>query len=93
MEELPSFQQSYNDHAGAFEILCVGSKQSDPNAPAYVKEKGFSWDFVYSDEALKTYAIKSIPYTLFINGDGKIVDEKLGGMDHAEFEKRLSKIL
>ncbi len=93
MKELPSFQQSYNDHGGAFEILSVGSPASDPNAPAFVEEKGYNWDFVYSEEALKTYNISSIPYTLFINSDGKIVDEKLGGMNHAEFEEMLSKIL
>lgn len=93
MGELPSFQQSYNEHGGAFEILSVGSSAQDPNAPTYVADKGYNWDFVYSDEALRTYNVRSIPFTLFINSNGEIVGEKLGGMSHTEFEKQLSQIL
>lgn len=93
MGELPSFQQSYNDHAGAFEILSIGSPGNDPNAPGFVEEKGYTWDFAYSDEALKQYKIRSIPFTLFIDGKGNIVSEKLGAMSHSDFEAQLKKIL
>ena len=93
MGELPSFQQSYTDHNGAFELLSISSPSGDSDSPSFVEEKGYTWQFAYSEEALKKYKVRSIPFTLFIDRNGNIVEEKTGAMSHAEFETQLAKIL
>lgn len=91
--EFPEWQQVVDAHAGEFRILSVAVDESeDPRA--LVRAQGYSWDFVSSpDDIASLYGIHAIPQTLFIDREGRIVDQAVGALNKAAFEEKLTKIL
>lgn len=75
-------------------MLAVSAPNSK-DAPGFVAEHGYTFDFGIdtTGDALQQYGVRGIPHTLFIDRHGRIVDQKIGGMERAEFEERLAKIL
>ena len=92
MQEFPAFQEVYDKHTGKFELLSIAvDERADPRG--VVQKGGYNWKFALSEQAPTAYNFTAIPTTLFIDGDGNVVEHHTGGMSAAEFESRLSKIL
>jgi len=92
VQEFPAFQEVYNKHQGQFELLSIAVDER-ANPRDLVKNNGYSWNFGTSEAATTAYNFTAIPYTLFIDSTGKIVESQVGGMNAAEFESQLNKIL
>jgi hypothetical protein len=83
-----------NERPGQFVLLAVSvSSATDPEG--FVKEHGYTFTFAKDNGnvAADLYGVRGIPLTLFINRQGQIVDKVVGGMDKAQFEEKLAKIL
>ena len=92
MREFPAFQEVYDKHAGAFELISIAVNDSG-NPRQIVQENGYSWKFGVSDTATMAYKFNAIPTTVFIDADGNVVEQHTGGMDAEDFENRLTRIL
>jgi thiol-disulfide isomerase/thioredoxin len=90
--ELPDFQAVYTERKGAFQLVGIAA-DSSKDAEGFVKQNGYNWTFCKSKEAYDLYQVQGIPTTLFVNSSGRIVDKVVGGMEKAEFEAKLAKIL
>lgn len=91
--EFPAFQQAYSGHPGEFMMLSIAAPNSI-DAPGFVGKHGYDWLFAIGDmSVLQLYAITAIPDTLFINRAGRVIDRRVGGMSHDEFEASLALIL
>jgi thiol-disulfide isomerase/thioredoxin len=90
--ELPEFQAVYNEHHGEFEILGIAA-ESSKDAEGFVKQNGYTWTFGRAAGGFDAYQVRGIPTTLFVNSDGYVIDQVVGGMDRATFEAKLAKIL
>lgn len=95
-KELPNVKRAYEKFKSkGFEIYGVSlDKDRDAWLEAISKE-GLTWPQVsdlkfWQSEAVQTYAIQSIPYTVLIDRDGKIIATALRG---AELEKKLAEVL
>lgn len=86
MAELPNVVANYKKHHDqGFEVFSV-SLDSDRNAwTKAIKDKGLVWPYHCSDlkqwksSVVTTYNIKSIPKTLLLDRDGKVIDRDLRG--------------
>ena len=90
--ELPEFQAVYTERGGQFEMLGIAA-DSSKDAEGFVKQNGYTWTFGRSPEGFAAYQVRGIPTTLFVNSQGFVVDQVVGGMDRATFEAKLAKIL
>jgi thiol-disulfide isomerase/thioredoxin len=93
VQELPAFEAAYQKFGTQVEFVNINDLSGDPNAPQYVKDKGYDWLFADSKEALQKYNINGIPTTLFIDAQGNLVDQYLGGLEQAQLESKISQIL
>lgn len=95
-KELPNVKRAYEKYKNkGFEILGVSlDKDRDAWLEAISKE-GLTWPQVsdlkfWQSEACQVYAVQSIPYTVLLDRDGKILATNLRG---AELDKKLAEIL
>jgi thioredoxin-related protein len=92
VREFPAFQEVYDKHQGKFELLSIAvDERADPRA--LVQQNGYTWTFGLSEQGPAAYNFTAIPTTIFIDKNGNVVDQHTGGMDAADFERRLSQIL
>jgi len=92
VQELPAFQEIYGKHQGEFELLSVAvDERNDPRK--LVQQNGYDWLFALSEGAARDYGVSAIPTTLFIDRNGQIIDQAIGGLSASEFESKLVKIL
>jgi thiol-disulfide isomerase/thioredoxin len=91
--EFPHFKEVHDAHRGQFTLLSLAVASSmDPDG--FVAANGYDWSFGRDTEnAAQVYGVQGIPLTLFIDRNGRIVDQHLGGIDAATFEASLAKIL
>lgn len=90
--EMPHFAEVYKARAGQFELISITDRSSrDPEG--FVSRGGFDWTFGLSDEAPGLYELEVWPTTVFIDRSGVIRNVAFGGIDAAEFERRLALIL
>jgi thiol-disulfide isomerase/thioredoxin len=90
--ELPEFAEVYKAKGSQFQLVGIASDDSK-DAEGFVKQNGYSWTFGKSAEAYRLYQIDAIPLTLFIDRKGNLIDKSVGGMQKAEFEEKLAKII
>jgi thiol-disulfide isomerase/thioredoxin len=90
--EMPDIQAVYSARPGQFDLIGVCSDDSQ-NPPGFVKQHGFTWDFVYDKTGGQTYQIQGIPRTLFINRKGQVVVDYVGAIPRKAFEKALDSIV
>lgn len=95
-KEMPNVKRAYEKFKSkGFEIYGVSlDKDRDAWVEAISKD-GLTWPQVsdlkfWQSEAAQTYAVQSIPFTVLIDRDGKIIATELRG---AELEKKLAEVL
>ncbi|MES2515951.1 MAG: TlpA disulfide reductase family protein [Bacteroidota bacterium] len=95
-KEMPNVKRAYEKYKNkGFEILGVSlDKERDAWIEAISKE-GMTWPQVsdlkfWQSEACQVYAVQSIPYTVLIDKEGKIIATDLRG---ADLDKKLAEIL
>ena len=84
-EEMPSIESFYkkNKEKG-IEVVAVSVDQDSKEKVAeFIKNKGYSFPIYYDYGAIlsRTFFIRSIPTTYFIDRNGIIIDKKIGGFD------------
>nr|WP_320024419.1 TlpA disulfide reductase family protein [uncultured Acetobacterium sp.] len=87
--EMPHFNAVYQNQKNEVIFLMIdqvdGQRETQAKGLQYVTDQGFDFP-VYFDtnfEAATAYGISSIPTTVFINPDGKIVKGYQGAIDEA----------
>lgn len=84
--ELPSFEAAYQEHGDLINFLFVnltdGSRDTVEGVKNYISDKRFSFpvyfDTLYS--GAQAYSVQSIPITVIIDANGKLVDTHTGYM-------------
>ncbi|URN84091.1 TlpA family protein disulfide reductase [Acetobacterium wieringae] len=96
--EMPHFNTVYQDQKDAVIFLMIdqtdGQRETKEKGLQYVADQGFAFP-VYFDtklEASSAYGISSIPTTLFINPEGKIVTGYRGAIDEATLRSGIEAI-
>ena len=90
--EMPHFEESFQQHAGGFELLAIAVDSG--NDPAgYFAAQGFSYTGGMDVDGAAHYLGGAIPVTVFIDRQGNLVHKQDGMMTREQFESHLSKIL
>lgn len=93
--ENPHVVKLYNEyHDKGFEILGVSLDRSKDKWLAAIEKDGLTWKHVsdlkgWQNEAAKLYGVRSIPHTVLVDAEGKIIARGLRG---ARLEQELAKI-
>jgi peroxiredoxin len=96
LKELPNVKRAYEKYKSkGFEILGVSLDQSRDAWLGAISKEGLTWPQVsdlkhWKSEACVIYAVQSIPYTVLVDKDGKILATDLRG---AELDKKLAEVL
>lgn len=91
-QEMPHFEESFQQHAGGFELLAV-AVDSGSDAAAYFAAQGFSYTGGMDIDGAGHYLGGAIPVTVFIDRQGNLVHKQKGMMTRDQFESHLAKIL
>ncbi|MEG0616433.1 MAG: TlpA disulfide reductase family protein [Oscillospiraceae bacterium] len=97
--EMKSFNDAYKKYGTDIEFMMVnmtdGNRETVDIANKYIVKQGYTFP-VYFDtmeqNAAVTYGITSIPSTLFIDKEGKIVAGVTGAMDEKSLDEHIQKI-
>lgn len=95
-KEMPNVKRSYEKYKNkGFEIYGVSLDKDRGAWIEAISKDGLTWPQVsdlkfWQSEAAQTYAVQSIPFTVLIDKDGKILATNLRG---AELDRTLSEIL
>ncbi len=96
--EMPHFDAVYQDEKDAVVFLMVdqtdGQRETKAKALQYVTDQGFDFPIYFDteQEAAIAYGISSIPTTVFINPEGKIVTGYRGAIDEATLRSGIDSI-
>lgn len=96
IKELPNVKRAYAKYKNkGFEILGVSLDKDRDAWIGAISKEGLTWPQVsdlkfWQSEACQLYAVQSIPYTVLIDKDGKIIATDLRG---ADLDKKLSEVL
>ena len=84
--ELPTFEDAYQTYGDTIRFLMVdltdGMQETEAGAKAFIEENGYTFP-VYFDttgSAVNAYKLYSIPQTVAIDADGRVVRSQLGAM-------------
>ena len=95
-KEMPNVKRCYEKYKNkGFEILGVSLDKDRADWLEAISKDGLTWPQVsdlkfWQSEAVQTYAVQSIPYTVLIDKAGKIIATDLRG---AELDKKLAEVL
>ena len=95
-KELPNVKRAYEKYKSkGFEILGVSLDKDRSAWLEAVSKEGLTWPQVsdlkfWQSEACQIYAVQSIPYTVLIDKEGKIIATDLRG---ADLDKKLAEVL
>ena len=95
-KEMPNVKRAYEKYKSkGFEIYGVSLDKERDAWLGAIEKDGLTWPQVsdlqfWQSEAAQTYAVQSIPFTVLVGKDGKIIATGLRGV---ELEKKLSEIL
>jgi peroxiredoxin len=95
-KELPNVKRCYEKYKSkGFEILGVSLDKDRAAWLEAISKEGLTWPQVsdlkfWQSEACQIYAVQSIPYTVLIDKEGKIIATDLRG---AELDKKLAEVL
>jgi peroxiredoxin len=95
-KEMPNVKRCYEKYKNkGFEILGVSLDKDRAEWLEAISKDGLTWPQVsdlkfWQSEAVQTYAVQSIPYTVLIDKAGKIIATDLRG---TELDKKLAEVL
>ena len=97
--ELPHFAEAYNTYYEDVTFLMInvdGEGYADiPKALSFLEANGYSFPvyFDLSYEASNAYGVTSIPMTLWIDAEGRLVHSRIGMIDEEYLEHYIQEIL
>ena len=95
-KEMPNVKRAYEKYKSkGFEILGVSLDKDRSAWLEAISKEGMTWPQVsdlkfWQSEACQIYAVQSIPYTVLVDKEGKIIATDLRG---AELDKKLAEVL
>jgi len=96
--EMPHFNKVYADVKDDVVFMMVdlvdGQRETQAKGQKYVENEGYDFPIYFDNEqnASNTYGISSIPTTLFIDSNGKIINAYQGAMDEATLRAEINAI-
>ena len=92
--ELPALEKVYRQYsAQGLQLLGVAVGDEEPAVRRLVQEMRLSYPIGLSDEAGSNYAVSAIPHTFFLDRQGKIVAQRVGGLSEGEFRRQVEALL
>jgi thiol-disulfide isomerase/thioredoxin len=85
--ELPNVIAIYQKyHAQGFEIIGVSLDSDKDKLTSFIKDQNIAWPQYFdgqgwSNKLAAKYGVEAIPYTILVDGDGKIIGTELRGDD------------
>lgn len=96
--EMPHFDEVYNELKDDVLFLMVdlvdGAQETEAKGKKYIADNGFTFPVLFDldSDAAYTYAIRSIPTTIFIDKDGNIAAGVKGSIDEETLRKGIDMI-
>lgn len=97
--ELPDFDKAYQEYGDQIHFLMVnltdGAKETKATAQALIDAEGFTFP-VYFDtmgQASAGYSLYSIPVTIAVSADGKLVSQQVGALSEAAVNQLVEMLL
>ena len=93
--ENPNVKKVYDRfHGKGFEILGVSLDRTKEAWVAAIQQDGLPWKHVsdlgfWNNAAAQEYGVSSIPFTVLVDREGKVIDKNLRG---AMLERRLAEL-
>ncbi len=91
--EMPYFEEFYIQYGDEVEFmmvnLCAFGNDTKDAAKKMVKEGGYTFPVYFDTEgdAALTYAVRSMPTTLFISAEGELKGQEIGMIDHETLKR------
>jgi Thiol-disulfide isomerase and thioredoxins len=98
-DEMPDFEKVYQEMGEQVTFMMVdlvdGSRETIETGSAFIESAGYTFPvyFDVNQNAAYTYALTSIPTTLFINADGEVVANAVGAIDEETLRRGVALIL
>ena len=96
--ELPGFNNLCNEYAGRVNFMMVnvedGNDRTVKMVYDFVQDNNYTFPLYYDlyGEASRKYSIRSIPMTLFIDSNGKVVEQHVGSMDEQTVRAKIESL-
>lgn len=93
--ELPEMQEVYEAYRDrGFVILAVDVQEERSEVQPFVEELGLTFPILLDSkgEVSRSYRIRGLPTTYFVDGDGVIVDRELGPVDREWMIEQLAQV-
>ncbi len=94
LEEMPEIQALYEEHAGAFHVVAI-SDEPRQTVVRYLEDFDYTFP-IYLDhkgEVGRSYLVRAMPTSIFIDRRGVIRSRHIGQLSGAEMENYLLEIL
>ncbi len=97
-QEMPFFNEVYKEVGSDIQFMMVdlvdGSRETESTAKAFIKDNGYVFPVFFDTDqsAAIAYSIYSIPTTIFIDKDGKIVQTHTGPFTKSDLLAEIDKI-
>ena len=96
--EMPGFEEAYTELGEEIHFLMVNvtasSRETFENAAAFLDEQGYTFPVFYDldGDAAKTYGVRSLPATLFIDAEGYGIAQAAGAIDPETLQRGIDLI-
>jgi thiol-disulfide isomerase/thioredoxin len=94
--ELPDLKQIYAEYKPkGLEIIGLAVKDSPEQVKSFAQKEGLDWVMLMANrEAANAFGLGSgVPFTVFVDKNGNIIDRAIGGRDYNFFKQRVEKII
>ena len=97
--ELPYFQDAYDQYGSEIRFMMVdltdGRRETNTTVQQFLKDTGYTFPVFYdrTGEASYAYELYSIPVTVGIDPEGKLVYHKIGAMSENEMQDLIDKLI
>jgi thiol-disulfide isomerase/thioredoxin len=95
---MPTFEAIYQDYGDDVQFMMVdlasGQGETVEVGQAFVDGEGFTFPIFFdtTGQAANKYNISSIPTTIFIDSEGKIVDTHIGIIESTDLQNGIEEI-
>lgn len=93
--EMPAIERVHREFGDAVRIVGIDSQDDPAKAAAFAADAGITYE-LWSDELGDVFAaldLSTIPTTVFLNADGRIVDAHTGALTADELRRRVQDLL